>query len=135
MPEETFNAQVQMRRAQEAVDQTARHLHDTLVYMSAHLVPFPYFLGSTEVQAIEAEPGGAARADRGCIVVCPDGEMYEFTMKFDSPGGVDLGMDRDDSVKRIELPQEEYIVYAHNAIKEMAEVLEAQEARARKYSF
>ncbi len=122
--------------AEKAVERTAGELHDILVAMVGRLDPFPYFLGSIEVQAVEAEPGGASRADRGCIVVCGDGELYEFTMNLNLPGpGPELGLDRDDTVKRIELPPEDYIPYAYNAIKELSALLGELEARARKYSF
>lgn len=135
MAEERFDLQATVERAEEAVQKAAQELHDILVAMAGELVPFPYFLGSIEVRAIEAEPGGAERADRGCIVVCPDGEMYEFTMRFQPPGPADIGMDRDDSVKRVELPPRDYIAYAYNAVKEMAGLLAEREGRARKYSY
>ena len=115
--------------------QTAAQLREILVEMASALVPFPYFLGSLEVQAIEAEPGGVEKADRGCVVVCADGEMYEFTMRMQSPGGFDMSMEREDSVKRIDLPPEDYIGYAYNAIKEMAALLEEKQTRAKKYSY
>lgn len=131
-----MTTQQQLRQANALVQKTAEQLHEIVVQMASSLVPFPYFLGSTEVQAVEADPGGVQRADRGCIVICADGEMYEFTMRVQSPGpGLDFTMDREDSVKPISLPPEEYTVYACNAIKEMAKLLEEQRARAKKYSF
>jgi len=122
--------------AAEAIGRAAGELRDILVAMAGRLEPFPYFLGSIEVQAVEAEPGGASRADRGCIVVCGDGELYEFTMNVNLPGaGPELGLDRDDTVKRVELPPEDYLPYAYNAIKELGALIGEQEARAKKYTF
>ncbi len=136
MPEQEFNPQAQVRRAQESVQRLAAELHEIVVAMAQELAPFPYFLGSTEVRAIEAEPGGAQKADRGCIVVCPDGEMYEFSLKVQAPGaGFDMGLTRDDSVKRVEMPPEDYIPYAHHAVRELAALLDEQRQRGKKYSF
>ncbi len=134
MSQQPTSPQMLLKQAQDLVKQTASRLHDTLAEMAGSLIPFPYFMGSLEVQAVEAEPGGVRKAERGCIVVCADGEMYEFTMKVESTGG-DFGLDRTDKVERVDLPPEEYIVYAYNAIKEMAALLEEQKARAKKYSF
>jgi len=135
MTQEAFNPHERLRQAQALVQRTAEQLHELVAEMASALVPFPYFMGSIQVQAVEAEPGGVQRADRGCIVVCPDGELYEFTMKVQAQGPFDAGLDRDDSVKPVELPPEEYVVYALNAIKELGALLEEQRARARKYSF
>lgn len=135
MTQQPVPPQRYVKESHDLIEQTAARLHEMIVGMAGSLVPFPYFLGSTEVQAIEAEPGGLHKADRGCIVVCADGEMYELTVKMADPGGMGFGMDRTDSVKPIELPPEEYIVYASHAIKELAILLREQEGRARKYSF
>ena len=130
-----YDPQARLKEAEEAVQQTADRLHEVLVEMAARLDPFPYFLGSIEVRAIEAEPGGANKADRGCIVVCQDGEMYEFSMKIQAPNDFDFGMERDDSVKPVQLPPEDYVAYAYHAIQEIGGLLAEQQARAKKYSF
>ena len=136
MAEQDSNPQAHVKRTADAVQKLAGDLHDTVVTMAAQLVPFPYFLGSTEVRAVEAEPGGVQKADRGCVVVCPDGEMYEFSMKLQAPvEGFDISMSRDDTVKLLELQPEDYIPYAFNAVKEMALLLDEQQSRAKKYSF
>jgi len=134
MPDE-LNTAAEVKRASDGVQRLADQLHETLVALAANLVPFPYFLGSTEVRAIEAEPGGVERADRGCIVVCEDGEMYEFVMKVQQSDLFDGGMGRDDSVKKVEMPPEEYIPYAYHAIKEIGALIEEQKTRAKKYSW
>ena len=130
-----YDSKAKMNQAEDAVKQTADRLRQILVEMAAQLEPFPYFLGSIEVRAIEAEPGGANKADRGCIVVCQDGELYEFSMKIEAPDDFDFGMERDDSVKPVHLPPEDYVAYAYNAIKEMGGLIEEQRARGKKYSF
>lgn len=135
MSEPAFDVNARVQRASEGVKKLAGDLHAMMVEMASELAPFPYFLGSTEVRAVEAEPGGVQKADRGCIVVCPDGEMYEFVMKIQAPGGFDLGMVRDDSVKPVELLPEDYIPYAYHAIKELAVLIDEQRQRAKKYSY
>jgi hypothetical protein len=135
MTDATFNANAAAKKAGETVQKTAEALHEQLVEMAAALDPFPYFLGSLEVRAVEAEPGGLERSDRGCIVVCQDGELYEFTMKMQNSDTLDLSMSRDDSVKRIDLPPQDYIPYAYNAIKEIAKLIEEQRSREKKYRF
>ena len=135
MPSAYYDPEARLQESREAVQRAADKLHDSLVELAAKLDPFPYFLGSIEVRAIEAEPGGANKADRGCIVVCQDGEMYEFSMKIQAPNEFDLGMERDDSVKPVQLPPEDYVAYAYHAIEEIAGLLAEQRARAKKYSF
>ena len=135
MSESNFDVQAGMQQATTLIQKTAEELRQQLVEMAAQLDPFPYFLGSTEVRAIEAEPGGVQKADRGCVVLCQDGELYEFTMTMTGGSDMDFGIGRDDSVKRIEMPHEDYIPYAYNGLKELAQLLEEQRARASKYRF
>ncbi len=135
MSDTSFDASAAAKKADETVQKTADALHEQLVEMAAALDPFPYFLGSLEVRAVEAEPGGVERSDRGCIVVCQDGELYEFTMKMQNSDSMDLSMSRDDSVKRIELSPQDYVPYAYNAIKELGKLIEDQRARGKKYRF
>lgn len=135
MPDASFDASAAVKKASETIQKTADSLHEQLVEMSSQLDPFPYFLGSLEVRAIEAEPGGVERSDRGCIVVCQDGELYEFIMKMQNTESMDLSMSRDDSVKRVEFSSEDYIPYAYNAIKELGKIIEEQRGRAKKYRF
>ena len=50
-------------------------------------------------------------------------------MKIEAPDDFDFGMERDDSVKPVHLPPEDYVAYAYNAIKEMGGLIEEQRAR------
>ncbi len=56
-------------------------------------------------------------------------------MKIQAPNDFDFGMERDDSVKPVQLPPEDYVAYAYHAIREIAGLLAEQQARAKKYSF
>ena len=46
----------------------------------ARVQPFPTFLGRNWLEAVEVE-GGPVDVDRGCVVVCPDGELYELALR------------------------------------------------------
>ena len=70
--------------ADEIVERAAEQLGELLRLAATRLRPFPPFPGAFFTNAIEAEPDGAADVDRGCVVVCEDGELYELQM------GVDL---------------------------------------------
>ena len=112
-----------VQQAEETLGKAAANLHNILVELAAEVDPFPFFLGSNQIQAVEAEPGGTQAAERGCIVVCPDGELYEFTMKIQPAGFFEF--DREDSVQQAEMAPEEYIPYAYHAIQELSRLISA----------
>jgi hypothetical protein len=124
------------RKAQAdlVVDRAADQLRRILKELVEQLDPFPPFPGAFFTYGIEIEPAAAARVDRGCVVLGPDGELYELEI------GVDLeGLDpsgyadpvamRREELKKLTLHPRDYIVYAHNAITVVTELLlERQEA-------
>ncbi len=65
MPSADYDPEARLKEAEEAVQRAADKLHDSLVELAAKLDPFPYFLGSIEVRAIEAEPGGSEQGPTG----------------------------------------------------------------------
>jgi hypothetical protein len=110
------------------VDRAAQQLRTIVKDLVEQLDPFPPFPGAFFTYGIEVEPDAAARVDRGCVVLAPDGEFYELEM------GVDLeGLDpsgyadpvamRNEELKKLPLHPRDYIVYAHNAITIVAEML------------
>ncbi len=112
------------------LERAASQLKEILHQVVAELVPFPPFPGSFFTYAIEVEPGAAARADRGCVVVCPDGELYELIIKMDFSGPfTDLFSVRREETKRLDLPPQEYIPYAYNAICEVTRILLERQGR------
>jgi hypothetical protein len=57
-------------------------------------------------------------------VVCPDGELYELTVNFGPPRvGFVVGIEREEKVKKLDLPPLEYIPYAYNALAELTRLL------------
>ncbi|MFQ5873916.1 MAG: hypothetical protein ACE5JL_08960, partial [Dehalococcoidia bacterium] len=117
MTKEASDSSELKERADAALGDNVARLRELLHQTAAQLDPFPYFYGSFTVQAVEVEPPKGQGSERGCIVVCPDGELYELTVNFAShPVGAVGGMEREEKVKKIELPPLEYIPYAYNAI-------------------
>ena len=109
--------------ADAALERTASQLHDIVKDLAARLCPFPTFANTTSIQAIEVLPKGLASTSRGCVVVCPDGELYELSLSV-IPGA--LGVSDADQVEEyslLELPPEEYVTYAYGAIKALTREL------------
>jgi hypothetical protein len=71
------------READRLLDETAARLKELLRSACVQLDPFPVFPGTLNVQAIECEPPKGAGNERGCVVVMPDGELYELEIGFD----------------------------------------------------
>jgi hypothetical protein len=114
--------------ADAVVEHAAEQLNALLHEAVARLRPFPPFPGAFFTNAIEAEPDGAADADRGCIVVCEDGELYELRMGVDldnlALGGFEDPVSlRKEELHRIALHPRDYIVYAYNALTAVTEKL------------
>ena len=128
LPDPTFDPMARKVQADLIVERAADQLRRVLHELVAQLDPFPPFPGAFFTYGIEVEPEAAARTDRGCIVVAPDGDLYEFEM------GVDLeGLDpsgyadpvalRNEELKKVDFHPRDYVVYAHSAITRVAELL------------
>ncbi|MFN8557622.1 MAG: hypothetical protein U0531_09840 [Dehalococcoidia bacterium] len=118
------------RKAQSdlIVERAAAQLRAIVHDMAAQLDPFPPFPGAFFTYGIEVEPEAAARRDRGCIVVAQDGELYELEIgidldEIDPNGYVDPVAMRKEELKKIDIHPRDYVVYAHSAIRIMAEML------------
>lgn len=123
MVEQTKLQEVLARKAvaDMIIDRTANELRAALRAAVRELKPFPYFPEST-TEAIEAEPGGAAKADVGCVVVCPDGELYEFTMAIDF--STETGtVDKREDLREVNLKPQDNIPYTYNALLEVTRIL------------
>lgn len=71
------------------------------------------------MEAVEIDPPAGARSDLGCIVVCPDGELYELQLlvSFSSDG---VTVDRRENLRELDLPPEAYVLYARSALQKLA---------------
>jgi hypothetical protein len=127
MAEKGLDPQVRQATAHIMLERAASQLREMLHEAASELDPFPPFMGSLFVRAIEAEPGGAATSDRGCVVVCPDGELYEYVYSV-MFGGLFPEPTPKEETKKLDLPPQEYIPYAYNALCEITRlILERQE--------
>ncbi len=95
----------------------AARLRELLAELAHNLRPFPAFLNMASVQAVELEPPFAPIVDHGCVVVLPEGEICEMDLSV-MPGiqGI-MDIDQVERFTELELPDEEYIVYAATAIR------------------
>ena len=108
--------------ADAALEEAASRLHDLLSQLAARLHPFPSFWNMASVQAIELQPTQPA-GDRGCVVVCPDGQICELNLQF-APGIAGLTeVEQMEEFLPLTLPPLEYIIYASTAIEALAEEL------------
>lgn len=112
--------------AQVAVERAAQELQQIVHQLSTQLRPFPPFPGAFFTEAVEVEPDAAGSRERGCVVVCADGELYELVIgvEFETPEALlDPVASRTEELRKLELHPRDYIVYAYNAITALAEHL------------
>ena len=110
--------------ADGVVERALVELTKLLRELAAQLDPFPSFLGLSSIQALEVNPSGVSNPERGCIVVCPDGELYELTLRM-LPGPIDVGgVEQTEEIKEIELSPGDRVAYCHAAIGELTRIIE-----------
>lgn len=131
---EQFDPLACKAQADVIVERAAQSLRQLLQEAVTRLDPFPPFPGAYFTLAIEAEPDAASQADRGCVVVGPDGELYELVMGLELPPGPGEPADpvslRKEEMKRLDLHPRDYVVYAYNALTRVLEILlEREESR------
>jgi hypothetical protein len=122
-------------QADAVVERAAQGLRQLLHEAVARLDPFPSFPGAYFTLAIEAEPDAASLADRGCVVVGRDGELYELVMGLELPPGPGEPADpvsmRKEEMVKLDLHPRDYMVYAYNALTRVVELLLEQQGGAR----
>ena len=128
MADPTFEPLARKAQADLILDRAAEQLRVIVKSLAGQLDPFPPFPGAFFTYGIEVEPEAAARVDRGCVVVAPDGEFYELEIGIDleglDPSGyADPVAMRKEEMKKLTLHPRDYVVYAHNAITAMVEIL------------
>jgi len=135
MTSEDFDPLAHKTQADALVEQAALRLREFLRQAVSHLDPFPPFPGAFFTHAIEAEPAAAAHGERGCVVVCPDGELYELVIgaepsPFPDEPADPVAMRKEELKKLADLHPRDYLVYAYNALTRVVEILlEQQEAK------
>ena len=114
--------------ADAALDRLAQQLRRLLQQAATGLDPFPPFPGAFFTHGIEVEAPGVDSPERGCVVLAPDGELYELVMGQDITA---LALDQTDPValreerlnKLEDLHPREYVVYAYTALTRVVELL------------
>ena len=106
------------------VERAAEQLRGLLREAVQKLDPFPPFPGAFFTFGIEVEPGGLVSADRGCVVLGPDAELYELEV------GTDFSQDlgdpvaaREEKLEKLDLHPCDYVVYAYHALTRVVELL------------
>ncbi len=115
-----------------ALERAALQLKQLLEEAAGELRPFPPFPGAFFTNAIEVEAPGAEDPERGCVVVCEDGGLYELQMKIDfSDEQTDPVSARDEKlVKLDDLHPRDYIALAYEALTRITERLMERAAEA-----
>jgi hypothetical protein len=111
------------------LERAALQLQQLLQEAAGRLRPFPPFPGAFFTNAIEVETPSAESPERGCVVVCEDGELYELKMHIDfSEDASDPVSARDEKLTKLELHPRDYVVLAHEALTRVVErLIEARE--------
>ncbi len=113
--------------ADAALERAADRLRALLQEAAALLDPFPPFPGAFFSYGIEVDAPGAESPERGCVVLAPDGELYEMRMGNDVPQ-FDFEMAdpvalRSEELKPLDLHPRDYLIYAHTALAKVVELL------------
>lgn len=108
-------------QADAALERAALQLRELLREACAKLDPFPPFPNAFFTNAIECEPGPIGSPDRGCVVVCEDGELYELEVGIDHEaieltGSWDPVTARKETKRKLDLHPQEEIIYAYNGL-------------------
>ena len=100
------------------LEECAKKLELVSEKVANSLSVFPGFLNMETVQAIEIEPFKDG-PDRGCVVICPDGHLYEFVLEILSGPESVGGYQHSDNLKELDLSNIEKIVYLERGIELM----------------
>lgn len=117
-------------QADALMEQTAQRLRELLHQAVSRLDPFPPYPGAFFTHAIEVEPD-AAHSDLGCVVLGPDGELYELVIGMEAPPfdePADPVSLRKEELKKLDLHPRDYLVYAYNALTRVVEILLEQQS-------
>ena len=118
--------------ADDALERAADRLRRLLGEACARLDPFPPFPGAFFAYGIEIDAPAVESPDRGCVVLAPDGQLYELEMRHDLPESdfevADPVALRDEKLQPLDLHPLEYVVYAYEALRKVTELLLEREA-------
>ena len=127
MNESSLDPLVKRAVADAVLERASSELDKLLVELATALDPFPSFLGMSSVHAVEIEPAGVARPDRGCVVVCPDGRLYELVLRMVPGPGDAGGVDQVEEMKELDLSRGDYVAYAYAGVDQLSRIVEERE--------
>ncbi|MDA0366424.1 MAG: hypothetical protein O3B31_15560 [Chloroflexi bacterium] len=113
--------------ADAIVERAATQLRELLVRLAREAQPFPPFPGAMFVYGIEVEPPPGS--PHGCVILMDDGALYELQIGLDEDAvarGGDQVATRHEATVKLELPSDEYVLFAHRAALAVVAVLEAR---------
>lgn len=120
------------RDADALLERAAAGLQQLLREAAGRLDPFPPYPGAFFTFGVEVEAPGAEDPGRGCVVVGPDGGLYELQIgqevpvfDFEMADPVAL---RKEELKPLDLHPRDYVLYAYNALTRLVELLMEREA-------
>lgn len=113
--------------ADAVLERTAERLRRLLAEAASQLDPFPPFPGAFFSYGIEIDVAGAQSPELGCVVLAPDGELYELRMGQELPV-IDLEMAdpvalRKEELKPLNMHPRDYVIYAYAALTKVVELL------------
>ena len=120
--------------ADATLERAAERLRGLLQEATSRLDPFPPFPGAFFSFGIEIEAPGVESPERGCVVLAPDGQLYELRMGHDVPAlefeMADPVALRQEEMEPLDLHPQEYVIYAYNALRQVVELLLERAAEA-----
>jgi hypothetical protein len=117
--------------ADRAIDDAIFKLEGLLNEAVADLDPFPSYPGAFFTFGIEVDIGPAAPPEVGCVIVQPDGELYELKMGVDLDNldaGDPVAMRKEEVRKLDDLHPLDRLLYLAAAVTAVTEVLLEQQA-------
>ena len=116
--------------ADAVMTRASGELDSILAGLCAALQPFPAFMGHATLKAVEIEDApeiiaaaGAADPDLGCVVVCPDGGLYELVMRMTPEHSDESWLDSAGDLKPLELPSAARASVGYAAVRVLARLV------------
>ena len=111
--------------SEDQLSRLAGEMRQALLEKAQLIRPFPAFLGMATIQAIEVEPDQPVPVDRGCVVVTPEGAICGLDLVGILGAEGAVGEEFVEELTELELPAEEYVIFARAAIKLLDEAMGA----------
>lgn len=113
--------------ADAAVERAAEELRAQLTEATALIDPFPAFPGAVFAYGIEVEPRAGGLPELGCVILGDDGSLYELEIGLDATQQrvADASTERHEELVPLHLPPVLYVLYAHAALRAVADYLDA----------